>query len=218
MRQEVWIPVSALILFIVLLYAEKGENRRILIPAKTLLSSLFVVAACLQPASHPRYAPLIITGLVFCMGGDFFLALPQKKAFFFGLLAFLLGHVLYILAFFSMARIGPGTGIGLAVCIPIGGLVFWWLKPHLGSMERPVLLYVAAITLMVAGACTLMGDTRLDPKGRILGLTGACSFYVSDLFVARDRFLTKGFENRLLGLPLYYLGQFLMAFSVGHMP
>ncbi|TFG38533.1 MAG: hypothetical protein E4H39_00070 [Syntrophobacterales bacterium] len=44
---------------------------------------------------------------------------------------------------------------------------------------------------------------------------GALCFYFSDIFVARDRFFRKEFLNRLIGLPLYYLGQFLLAFSVG---
>jgi hypothetical protein len=35
------------------------------------------------------------------------------------------------------------------------------------------------------------------------------------VFVARDRFLKKDFFNRLVGLPLYYTGQFILAFSVG---
>jgi hypothetical protein len=33
--------------------------------------------------------------------------------------------------------------------------------------------------------------------------------------VARQRFVSEGFGNRLLGLPLYYAGQFLLAWSVG---
>jgi hypothetical protein len=41
------------------------------------------------------------------------------------------------------------------------------------------------------------------------------AFYLSDLFVARQRFVAPAFANRLYGLPLYYLGQFLLAFSVG---
>ncbi len=46
-------------------------------------------------------------------------------------------------------------------------------------------------------------------------LRDALSFYVSDVFVARDRFLKEEFINRLVGLPMYYAGQFLLAFSVG---
>jgi len=48
----------------------------------------------------------------------------------------------------------------------------------------------------------------------MIGL-GATCFYFSDLSVARDRFVQKGYINRLIGLPLYYLGQFLLAFSLG---
>jgi hypothetical protein len=51
----------------------------------------------------------------------------------------------------------------------------------------------------------------------MLAFCGALSFYVSDLFVARDRFVKKGAINRILGLPLYFGGQFLLAFSIGYL-
>jgi len=46
-------------------------------------------------------------------------------------------------------------------------------------------------------------------------LVGAVFFYVSDIFVANQRFVIEQFYNRLIGLPLYYTAQFLLAFSVG---
>jgi uncharacterized membrane protein YhhN len=46
-------------------------------------------------------------------------------------------------------------------------------------------------------------------------LVGAVMFYVSDIFVAHQRFVMQSFTNRLIGLPLYYAAQFLLAFSVG---
>jgi hypothetical protein len=49
----------------------------------------------------------------------------------------------------------------------------------------------------------------------VIVFAGAVSFYFFDVFVARDRFLKSEFLNRLIGLPLYYFGQFLLAFSVG---
>jgi uncharacterized membrane protein YhhN len=48
-----------------------------------------------------------------------------------------------------------------------------------------------------------------------MAFTGAVAFYFSDVFVARDRFMKKEFLNRLVGLPMYYAGQFLIAFSLG---
>jgi hypothetical protein len=39
-------------------------------------------------------------------------------------------------------------------------------------------------------------------------------FYVSDIFVARDRFVAPSPWNQRLGLPLYYTAQLALAFSV----
>jgi hypothetical protein len=44
---------------------------------------------------------------------------------------------------------------------------------------------------------------------------GAILFYVSDLAVARHRFIQRSFINRALGLPIYYLGQLLLALTIG---
>jgi hypothetical protein len=43
---------------------------------------------------------------------------------------------------------------------------------------------------------------------------GALLFYLSDLAVARDRFVRPGLANRLVGLPLYYAGQVLLALAL----
>ena len=43
---------------------------------------------------------------------------------------------------------------------------------------------------------------------------GAVLFYVSDIFVARDRFVTPSPLNQRIGLPLYYAAQIALAFSI----
>jgi hypothetical protein len=43
---------------------------------------------------------------------------------------------------------------------------------------------------------------------------GATAFYLSDVFVAREQFVAKAVANRMWGLPLYYLAQVLLAWSV----
>jgi hypothetical protein len=45
-------------------------------------------------------------------------------------------------------------------------------------------------------------------------LLGAVMFYASDLSVARDRFVKRGFLNRVWGLPLYYAAQLVLASTV----
>ena len=43
---------------------------------------------------------------------------------------------------------------------------------------------------------------------------GALAFALSDIAVARERFVAPGPINKVWGLPLYYLGQVLLALSV----
>jgi uncharacterized membrane protein YhhN len=117
-------------------------------------------------------------------------------------------------AFFGTAPLNPWTGFGSFGVLVMGAGVYLWLRPHLGAMKTPVQVYVLVISVMVAGAVTVAGDSRLDWVGRAMVLCGAICFYFSDLFVARDRFLKEAFFNRLIGLPMYYVGQFLLAFSV----
>ncbi len=132
-----------------------------------------------------------------------------------GLVSFLLGHVFYVICFFYAADLSQWTWIGCLVGLIASGPVFFWLRPHLGALLIPVIAYIVVITVMVVGAWTVFGDVKLNYTGRLLVFLGGVSFYLSDLFVARDRFLKSEYTNRLIGLPMYYFGQFLLAFSVG---
>jgi uncharacterized membrane protein YhhN len=202
-------------LLVGLLHYDSKERRRGRLLAKTTLSSLFILAALVQPHPTPIYYQFLLAGLIFSLGGDVCLALSHKQAFPLGLLSFLIGHLFYILAFFHVSQLNLWTWIGSLVGVFVSGTVYFWLKPHLGSMKIPVLIYLVVITVMVAGAWSVLGDSGLNQSGRVMVIVGGLSFYFSDVFVARDRFLQRKFLNKLIGLPTYYLGQFLLAFSVG---
>jgi uncharacterized membrane protein YhhN len=209
------IVILALTLLCGLLYFEKGENQTGRLLTKTPLSALFIIAALMQPHPLASFFYFMLIGLIFCMAGDICLVFPQKAMFLTGLVAFLVGHIGYTIAFFHTAAIHQLAWIGFLVVLLAGGWIYFWLKPHLGSMKRPVLLYIIFISLMVGGAWTVIGDANLSKSGRILVFAGAVLFYFSDLFVARQRFIKKAYLNRFFGLPLYYLGQYLLAFSTG---
>jgi uncharacterized membrane protein YhhN len=217
MTPDIIIVTAAAILFPILLYYEYREDRRGLLPAKTALSALFVITALVQPHPTPAYYHLLLIGLLFCLTGDVFLALPQDRMFRLGLVSFLVGHVFYIVAFFTTARVSAWTWWGTLVALIVSGWIYLWLRPRLGGMNGPVLAYIVVITVMVSGAWSIWGDARLAWAGRIMIFAGACCFYISDIFVARDRFVKRGALNRFIGLPLYYGGQFLLAFSVGQL-
>jgi uncharacterized membrane protein YhhN len=198
-----------------LLFYEKKKNRAPLLISKSVLSLLFVVTALRQPCSVPAYNRYLLTGLIFCLIGDVCLALPQEKAFRAGLIAFLTGHIFYIISFSSLIPISYWISSGPFIFLAISASIFFWLRPHLKSMRIPVLSYIVIITLMVIGAWAVFWKSSFGISGRALILAGSLCFYFSDVFVARDKFIKEEYLNRLLGLPLYYAGQFMLAFSIG---
>lgn len=198
-----------------LLFSEKRDSTRGLLLTKPFLSALFIAAALAGPAADPAYFKLILAGLILCMAGDVFLIFfDQRGPFLAGLVSFLAGHVLYAFAFFSLAGPGRGRWIVIAPVAALSVAVFLWLRPRLGRMLVPVLAYVTIITAMVIGADALADTETVRFPGRALAFSGAILFYVSDVFVARQRFVKRNFFNRGVGLPLYYAGQFMIAFSI----
>ena len=212
---NVFIIILGIILLLGLLYYEKKKDRAPLLIVKSILSLLFVVTALLQPHSVPAYYHYLLVGLIFCLIGDVCLALPQEKAFMVGLFGFLIGHVFYIFSFLSLIQLSRWISTGLFIIFGMSALIFLWLRPHLKSMLIPVLLYILVITIMASGAWAVFWESSFQTSGRALILTGSFCFYFSDLFVARDKFIKEEYRNRLFGLPLYYGGQFLLAFSRG---
>ena len=213
------ILASAVVLLCGLLLAEKKENLKGILLTKPLLSALFIATALLQPHSADPYFYLILAGLVLCFaGGICLIFLFNRKVFTAGLAFFLTGHILYVLAFFITAGFTTGAWISLAVMSVISFFVFTRLRPHLGSMVGPVIAYITIISVMVVGAASLAVRQDFSPQARVLVMAGSLLFYVSDLFVARHRFVEKNIINRYAGLPMYYAAQFMLAFSVGMIP
>ncbi len=212
---NVLIIILGIILLVGVLYYEKEKDRIPLLITKSVLSFLFVITALLQPHSIPAYYHYLLVGLIFCLMGDVCLALPQKKAFMGGLAAFLVGHVFYIISFLSLTPILHWISTGALIIFIVSAFVFFWLRPHLKSMLIPVLLYILVITVMASGAWAVLWKSSLQISGRALVLVGSFCFYFSDLFVARNKFIKEEYRNRLPGLPLYYAGQFMLAFSIG---
>ncbi|MEW5735328.1 MAG: lysoplasmalogenase [Thermodesulfobacteriota bacterium] len=202
---------SSLILLAALIACEKTDAPLLRLLVKSVLSALFLVAALLATRGFSLPFTLLFIGLCFCFAGDVLLAVPSKKAFLAGLVCFAFGHLFYAACFLILSGGNPAFLLGLAVCAVLGTLVLRQLRPFLGSMKGPVVFYVTVISLMMAAACSLLVLQSLSTQARAMAFGGALAFYFSDLFVARHRFVKKSFLNRLVGLPLYYSGQFLLA-------
>jgi uncharacterized membrane protein YhhN len=144
----------------------------------------------------------ILAGLALSAVGDALLLSERRPAFLAGLVAFLFAHVAYAVAF---ARVSSPSLLALLAVAAVTAAALGWLWPSLGELRAPVVLYCAAISVMLWLA---LGVDRAEI------LLGAALFYASDLLVARDRFVRPGFANRLVGLPLYYAAQLLLALAI----
>jgi uncharacterized membrane protein YhhN len=187
----------------VLLWAEWTDDRGLRWIAKPVASTAFVWFAVARGAGHTPYGRAILVALVLSWLGDVLLIPKAAAAFRAGVLAFGLGHVAFVAAFLLRGS-RPAVALPLLAAL---ALVGWTVRRHLrprvpGPLRPAIDGYIAVITAMLATAAG-----TLVPW--IAG--GALAFYLSDLSVARDRFVKPAFANRAWGLPLYYGAQFVLA-------
>ena len=185
------LAIAAFLLVGLLFFEKKGSTKGIII-VKPLLSILFIIAALLQTHLNMTYFYIVLAGLVLCLIGDVCLIFFfNKKIFTAGLGAFLVGHIMYTIAFFTCGTPGIVLWGTTIACLALSIGVFSWLKPSLESMMGPVIAYIVIISAMAIGASALKSNPMLDMTGKILVYAGALLFYVSDIFVARHRFVKK---------------------------
>jgi uncharacterized membrane protein YhhN len=141
------------------------------------------------------------------------LAFPGDKPFIIGLGSFLCAHIFYVLAFFYLAEASNLVTPFPVLLLLVSSSVFIVLNPHLGELRLPVVVYIIIVTLMAWMASAVLLTSGVAPAGRIFIFLGAVLFYFSDIFVAREKFLSQDFLNQQIGLPLYFVAQFLLAFS-----
>ncbi len=181
---------------------------------KTLPLTCFALAAWVSAAPVWLTAALILSGV-----GDFALSRPGRKAFLYGLAAFLLAHVMFILLFALITIAAPPSWVAFslnplpALTLLMGALsTELWLAPHAGALRWPVRVYVAVITLMGLAALAL-------PTGYSVVVLGAMLFILSDLILAVRTFRLSDGDPRApsasRGLWVFYIaGQALIVAGI----
>lgn len=191
------LPTAVLVAWLV-----KVHDRPAAFVAKPLASAGFVLIALSEGAVGTAYGRIVLAGLVLGALGD--VALMFERWFLAGLVLFAAGHVAYVFAFLTngsitlaTAAVGGALGLGSAV---------WLLRRVESDMRVPVAVYIVVISVMVA-----VGIGADQPA---FVRIGAPLFALSDLLVARERFIVSDARNRLWGLPMYYTAQVLIAITV----
>jgi len=210
------IPIPFLVASVtILMWAElrSAENLiHIYKPLSTLLVIAVAILSLLAPSPQPYFAFGIIGGLVLSLGGDVALMYHSSKAFLIGLILFFLAHVVYAVFFTLPNGFHRQDLVTGALLLIVAVVVYRYLKPGLGAMERPVIAYIAIICLMVSRALSAFFGTAFSPTQAWLLSVGAILFFLSDLVLAVNRF-RQPLKHERFSLVLYYAGQLLIALS-----
>ena len=169
---------------------------------------LIGVALTLDP-SDPTVRAWFVAALAFSLAGDVFLMLP-KDLFVFGLGAFLLGHLAYIVGLHVEGVDGPRFLIGIVIVMValavIGTAVLRGVRagPDPG-LAGPVVAYMFVISAMLASAIGV---------GNPAAIVGAGLFYVSDALIAWNRFLRETPHAHVSIMVTYHLAQIALVLSL----
>ncbi len=151
--------------------------------------------------------------LVFSLAGDVFLLFPDRY-FLAGLVAFLLAHLAYIAAFNQPLPSFHPLGLLLAILVGVAArgiyrrLAQGLVKSGQEGLRLPVLVYAAAISLMLLSALLTTLRSDWETPASLLVSAGAILFFLSDTFLAWDRFVAPLPRRGLKVMVAYHLGQF----------
>ncbi|HKM29691.1 MAG TPA: lysoplasmalogenase family protein [Bacilli bacterium] len=184
---------------------------------------LGIAAIFIQTDKNIKFSIIMLLGLIFGFLGDAVLGLRRtnsesNKAFFcVGLLAFMLGHILYSLAYFSFSSYPQYIYFLVALAVTVVLIVVVELtKVKLGYLRAPNYLYtyISSFLLTTIVLAVIDGFTL----GKTLALLGIVSFISSDVILNylyfKELSPAKFKIYKYINIVTYYVGQMLIALSI----
>lgn len=214
------------------LWPEKCRKSLIL---KMVCSTMFVSVCVLSmfiADNFSRYALTMLVGFVFGWIGDYFLhAKPSNAYFVTGFISFLIGHIIYIVAFVKATPvIAPDyklfNGVEIAVIIGIVTLLMAAaevvkVKFSPSVVKVGVIIYLLAINSMVVRAAVLgYSYYKTGAEFGIVALLllgiGATAFLLSDITLGIIIFggRKKNYPIKIFNIITYFWGQVMLASSI----
>ena len=216
---HLYLAALSLAIMAVFIYFEKKEKYVLAVIFKGLASLCFVVLGVYSAKGGTDFSQKVTIGLMLGMAADILLNLRMvfkkvgKIIFLVGILVFLSGHVMYILALLPECK-------NLLVPLIIGAILtalilVWIFKQITAQMAFKIfgVFYIGAITIM---NCIAVANLLSNPCGRnVMFVIGAILFLLSDIVLILNTFGKESkFSLRVTNLSLYYMGQILIALSM----
>ena len=155
-------------------------------------------------------------GIILSLAGDVLLMLSLERFFLFGLIAFLLAHIAYVIGFNIPLPDFSLWGIIFAVTISLGGArIIRRVLDSLAAkgqprMRTPIIIYSVVISIMLLSAMMKLMDITWGAGAALLVSGGAFLFYLSDIILAWNKFVTPIQNGRIYNIAAYHAGQIML--------
>jgi len=180
---------------------------------KSAASTSFLALAAVGLGTRggvPDAALALGVGLAFGAVGDVLLLGRRRNWFRAGALSFLVGNVAYLVAFAHLVPPAGWIDWTSALPITVTCATLWRMWRSIEQERVVVVVYCVPLTLLAVSA-TALAVHGVEPA---LGAAGL-AFYVSDLLVARNRFVRASVPLQAVGRAIYYAAQLTFAAAIG---
>lgn len=216
-----YLCIVCLAIMALFIITEALKKYKVAVVLKGLASSVFVILGLLSIpyCSKANFAGNVLIGLILGCIADILLNLRyvfEKKGqliFLVGILVFLAGHVMYLVALIPQVKmyyIGLGIGVVLTAF-----LMSYILRVVTAKLPFKIfgVFYIGAIMMMT---CVAWQNVLFNwSNGALLFGVGAIFFLISDIVLILNTFTEKTrFTLRIVNLSLYYVGQLMIAMAL----
>lgn len=152
-------------------------------------------------------------GILLSLLGDVFLMFSLDRFFLAGLAAFLFAHLAYLVGFNTPLPGISAWGLILAVMVGWGGMrvINRILSSLTGQgqsrLRIPIIIYSMVISLMLLSAMLKLTDLTWSAGASLLVGVGALFFYLSDIVLAWNKFVSPIRNGRIYNIAMYHIGQ-----------
>ncbi|WP_299112709.1 lysoplasmalogenase [uncultured Winogradskyella sp.] len=218
MRTQIEKWFSILFFIIVLLELITANTKSLLhvhyiVKPAIVISLIFLFTKTSGQLSKP-IKRVTLLALIFSLLGDVLLMFVDmfQEFFTFGLIAFLLAHMMYILIFLKHIN-RKESKLGFIALLLIYALgLFYFLKDGLGDMLIPVVVYMIVILTMATTA--FLRQRNVNRLSYLLVFIGAICFMVSDSILALNKFYHPIPLSNISIMITYALAQYLIVLGI----
>jgi len=159
-------------------------------------------------------------GILLSLTGDVLLMISLDRFFLAGLMVFLLAHVAYLIGFNTPVPEISAWGFILAIMVGLGSMrivrriLIALTANGQVRMRAPIIIYGTVISLMLLSAMMKLTDLTWNTGAAALVGVGAFLFYISDIILAWNKFVSPIQHGRIYNIGAYHLGQIALIAGV----